>query len=209
MLFHSTIFGCNKGLCNGLFFYFQANLELRGPGRHSDAGQVDLDEPASLQTEWQEEEELVKAAGFDLSWLPGGAPDHFVMLQAPLNARLSAGRFIDINVALTSSCDLLEPMDSAAASATWEAQRTSESQCRQQNQANPSLAEGEGSSSRRVAREGQFVAEHGQQTLSNTVWALTTFEVEGLDGVQDAISACCQLFCRMRPQDVHLQARPS
>jgi hypothetical protein len=58
---------------------------------------------------------------------------------------------------------------------------------------------------RGVVEAGTFVSRHGQQTLSNTVWALATFDVEELEGVQEAIAACCQLFCAMRPQDVYPQ----
>lgn len=276
----------------------QANLELREQSQRSTTS-IQETERTELQTEWQEEQALIKAAGFDLSWLPGGAPEHFVMLQAPLNARLAAGRFIDMDVALTSSSDLLEGSvkDSSAGSSTppqaldvgggegsvSAAGRESEVQLQadslpvaseseqvavvagEQRRSTNELgrsstdadvqsqsgyrdtrsngtgphAEGNSSSAsrgellhpqsqdqkqqveqllakkgnkpsqrKRTVRRGTFVEKHGQQTLSNTVWALATFETEEeLDGVQDAIVACCQLFCAMNPQEVYLQAR--
>lgn len=279
----------------------QTNLELR-QGRHTTKLPADsANEQIGSRTEWQEEEELVKAAGFDLSWLPGGAPEHFVMLQAPLSARLTAGRFIDMHSALTSSSDLLEastehasadfssasevvdsrqgiaPVDTGAVTANQsqldsvretadtpaehalaapEHQRHSVNATQQRGTDAESCLEGgvekntsesqeadvhrhsigphaapevlqfsdlktQGSqqhleelqvenqpSHRRAAvREGTFVRKHGQQTLSNTVWALAVFDAEGLKGVQDAIVACCQLFCAMQPEDVYLQVR--
>lgn len=274
-----------------------------------------------VKTHSQEEEELVKASGFDLSWLPGGAPEHSVILQAPLNSRLAAGRFIDIDAALTSSSDLPEassqasedisdavlggttvstPRDQAsldgtssstpssahdndvydsrsdhstAAEAAGKVQgrvhdtespirtqyttnattsSSSRSSARSTDQSAPLQHETttttqvaaaaqrptapntqphehqestEGSSEvksfskaeasqmrgrrRQPVRQGTFVEKHGQQTLSNTVWALATFEAEGLEGVHDAIAACCQLYCAMPPQDVYLQVRYS
>jgi hypothetical protein len=280
-------------------------------------------EPGAEMERVQEltEEDLVKVAGFNLSWLPGGAPPAFVEVKGPLSKRLTAGRFMNLQSAIssvapgahtagsTASCPepeqpTAEPgagamqrsthhASSSTTPAEWRApdpdmvvssgvqeakysrsspverisdaadacsdeqrssgaaglrkaeepggpvainsctgsdgsaahsglhiqQSHSASDFAQQHAPVPASRQPESSttaasalpdphSSRLPSRQpGTFVQRHGQQTLSNAVWALSVFDAENLDDVDDAIAACCRMYCAVHPQDVYPQVR--
>jgi hypothetical protein len=52
-----------------------------------------------------------------------------------------------------------------------------------------------------------FVEQHGQQALSNTVWALTMFDTEDIEGAEETTAACSTLFCLIPPHNVHPQVQ--
>lgn len=54
---------------------------------------------------------------------------------------------------------------------------------------------------------GTFVATHGQQTLSNAVWALATLDVKNVEGLDLVVRCCIGVFCQLPSATLHPQVR--
>jgi hypothetical protein len=58
-----------------------------------------------------------------------------------------------------------------------------------------------------IVPKGTFVATHGLQTLSNTVWALATLDMMDVKGLDIVARACIEAFCQVPAEALHPQVR--
>jgi hypothetical protein len=144
----------------------------------------------------------------DLSWLPGGQPEVFTHVTSSLgpSRRLPARRHTNLESVLGMSTETAQVPLSNGGHANHPQGIVSMNGVESGSCDNSTTSNAE-----RVAQEkaavpvGTFVRRYGQQTLSNTTWALATFDTEGISSAEEAIEVCNRLFCNVPAADVQPQ----